>query len=110
CCDRDLHSFRCDFRLGGRAPVKISQWCKTRCLPTDDCVGNWQTEQAGANRRMRISPGSEPDWQRTAIWTRYNKRVVQRRTKFTLPSDVLAFIDLQKQIEFLSIKRIIVVE
>ncbi len=65
CCDRDLHSFRCDFRLGGRAPVKISQRCKTRCLPTDDCVGNWQTEQASTNRRMRISPvasqtGSEP--------------------------------------------------
>ncbi|MNN89256.1 hypothetical protein D3C81_2070420 [compost metagenome] len=59
---------------------------------------------------MRVAPGGEPDRQRSAIRARHNKCVVQRRTKFTLPGDFFAFVDLQKQFKFFGIKLVIVVE
>src|SRR5262249_34371994 len=90
--------------------VKVDQGPKTMVLAADNRDRKRQSKSAGPNKRARRASNTEPNWQRILERPRVNSLASQRGAMFTCPVDVRLLANLEKQIELLGKKRIVIVE
>src|SRR5436190_3327181 len=90
--------------------VTIDQRPEPVRLAADDCDHQRQPERAGANKGAWSAADTQPNRQRVLQWARVHSLPSEGRAVPARPVDMRIVADVQKQIELLSEKRIVVLE
>jgi len=97
-------------RAQTRFAVAVDQWPKTVRLAADDRDQLTQSENASANKGAGRASDTEPNRERILQRPRVNSLSGECRAVFARPLNVRVLADLQKQIELLGEKRIVILE
>src|ERR671911_939804 len=91
-------------------PVEIDKWPEAARFAAYDCDHQRESKHSGTDERFRGATNAHPYRQRFLQGPRVDSLSSQGRPIFAGPMDVLIVTNLQKQIEFLCEKRVVVVQ